>query len=282
MNLDKVGYLRVMSAHFFRSGLLLALLTLAACSSSTPTTGGAVASSVASTTVTREVSPSTGPVFDLQRLSSDLRTMSVSGTVSATGVPQAVARLPFNAVVAGRDSMMIAMTPFGMTAAKLFATQDSFVFVDYLQRQVIDGRPTSPELVGALPFPLSVSDLTSLIRGEVPGDIGRFREVSVRQDGSVVFGADYRDGREFVLIDTATATLRQYQKKRTDGVIDLNVTFDEVKRFNDVPVAMAVDVTVNDRRQTMSFRLSEVTVNGPMPQRLRFDVPSGFSRKSFR
>lgn len=208
--------------------------------------------------------------------------MSVTGTVSATGVPQAVARLPFNAVVAGRDSMMIAMTPFGMTAAKLFATQDSFVFVDYLQRQVIDGRPTSPELAGALPFPLSVSDLTSLIRGEVPGDIGRFREVSVRQDGSVVFGADYRDGREFVLIDTATATLRQYQKKRTDGVIDLNVTFDEVKRFNDVPVAMAVDVTVNDRRQTMSFRLSEVTVNGPMPQRLRFDVPSGFSRKSFR
>lgn len=282
MNLDKVGYLRVMSEHFFRSGLLLALLTLAACSSSMPTTGGAVASAVASTTVTREVSPSTGPVFDLERLSRDLRTMSVTGTMSATGVPQAVARLPFNAVVVGRDSMMIAMTPFGMTAAKLFATQDSFVFVDYLQRQVIDGRPTSSELAGALPFPLSVSDLTSLIRGEVPGDIGRFREVSVRQDGSVVFGADYRDGREFVLIDTATATLRQYQKKRTDGVIDLNVTFDEVKRFNDVPVAMAVDVTVNDRRQTMSFRLSEVSVNGPMPQRLRFDVPSGFSRKSFR
>ncbi len=282
MNLDKVGYLRVMSAHFFRSVLLLTLLPLAACSSSTPTTGGTVASSVATATVTREVSASTAPVFDLQRLSSDLRTMSVTGTVSATGVPQAVARLPFNAVVAGRDSMMIAMTPFGLTAAKLFATQDSFVFVDYLQRQVMDGRPSSPELAGALPFPLSVSDLTSLIRGEVPGDIGRFREMSVRQDGSVVFGADYRDGREFVLIDTATATLRQYQKKRADGVMDLNVTFDDVKRFNDVPVAMAVDVTVNDRRQTMSFRLSEVTVNGPIPQRLSFDVPSGFSRKSFR
>lgn len=282
MNLDKVGYLRVMSAHFFRSVLLLTLLPLAACSSSTPTTGGTVASSVATATVTREVSASTGPVFDLLRLSSDLRTMSVTGTVSATGVPQAVARLPFNAVVVGRDSMMIAMTPFGMTAAKLFATQDSFVFVDYLQRQVMDGRPSSPELAGALPFPLSVSDLTSLIRGEVPGDIGRFREMSVRQDGSVVFGADYRDGREFVLVDTATATLRQYQKKRADGVMDLNVTFDDVKRFNDVPVAMAVDVTVNDRRQTMSFRLSEVTVNGPIPQRLSFDVPSGFSRKSFR
>ena len=282
MNLDKVGYLRVMSAHFFLPALLVTMLTVAGCSSTTPSTGGATVSSVATTTVTREVAPSTGPVFDLQRLSTALRTMSVNGTVSATGVPQAVARLPFNAFVAGRDSMMIAMTPFGMTAAKLFATQDSFVFVDYLQRQVIDGRPTSPELAGALPFPLSVSDLTSLIRGEVPGDIGRFREVSVRQDGSVVFGADYRDGREFVLIDTATATLRQYQKKRTDGVIDLNVTFDEVKRFDDVPVAMAVDVTVNDRRQTMSFRLSEVTVNGPTPQRLCCDVPSGFSRKSFR
>ena len=264
------------------ANILVAFALLSACSS-TSSTSRAV-SSTASATVTLATTGAEAPAkaYDLRRLASAAQTMFVSGTVAVTGVPQAVGRLPFDAVIAAGDSMRITMSPLGMTAAKLYASRDSFLFADYFQRQVIDGNPSSTELASVLPFPLSVSDLASLIRGEVPGDAARFREVSVRQDGSVVFGCDYRDGREFVLVDTAAASLRQYQRKRSDGVIDLNVTFDDVKQIDGVRVAMSVDVTVNDRKQTMSFRLSNVEVNRPLPSRLGFDAPSGFTRKTFR
>ncbi|MBU3741853.1 MAG: DUF4292 domain-containing protein [Candidatus Kapabacteria bacterium] len=271
-----------MSALHSATLLMLSSLMLYSCSS--PSSTSRTVSSTASATVTLAKTGAETPAtaYDLRRLASGAQTMFVTGTVAVTGVPQAVGRLPFDAVLAGRDSMRIVMSPLGMTAAKLYATRDSFSFADYFQRQIIDGDPSSQELASVLPFPLSVSDLTSLIRGEVPGDVARFREVSVRQDGSVVFGCDYRDGREFVLVDTAAATLQQYQRKRSDGVIDLNVTFADMKRFDGVNVAMAVDVTVNDRKQTMSFRLSNVEVNRPLPARLGFDAPSGFTRKTFR
>jgi hypothetical protein len=208
--------------------------------------------------------------------------MTVRGTVAVTGVPTALGRLPFTALVAGSDSLQITMNPLGMTAAKLYATRDTFVFVDYLQQVVMQGSPASPDLVRSLPFPLTIVDLFSLIRGDVPGGGSTFTEVSVRQDGGVLYSAPYRDGMLFALVDTSARALRQFQRKRSDGVVELNVTYDDFATYGGTAVAKAVDVTVDDRKQTMSFRLSSIDVDSPLPARLGFDLPSGFTRTLFR
>lgn len=221
--------------------------------------------------------------YDLRKVGAAIRTLKVDGTISATGGPMAVSGLPFAAVIAAPDSMRVTMSgPLGMTAGRLYARPDHFVFVDYMQRRVLDGRPDAPDLVRTMPFPITVSDLSALIRGAVPGDVQRFAEVSVRRDGSVLFGASTSDGMEFALVDTSANMLRQYQRKRSDGTLLLNVTFDDVRTVNDVSVAHAVDVLVDDRRQAMSFRLTTVLVNTAVAERLTPDIPPSFTRTTYR
>lgn len=221
--------------------------------------------------------------YDLRKIGAGIRSLKVDGTLSATGGPLPVSGLPFAAVIAARDSMRVTMSgPLGMTAGRLYARPDFFVFVDYLQRRVLDGRPDAPDLVRTMPFPITVSDLSALMQGAVPGDVTRFAEVSVRQDGSVLFGAPTADGMEFALVDTASNLLRQYQRKRSDGTLVLNVTFDDVRQVNDVPVAHAVDVLIDDRRQALSFRLTTVAVNVDVTERLTLDIPPSFTRTTYR
>lgn len=271
-----------MNTHRHLLAVTMVALSVVACRTSPSSTG--VVSSTATATV-RAVpgnAPPAAAPFDVHRLADGLAAMTVSGTVAVTGTPQQLGRIPFTAVVAGRDSLQITMHPLGMTAAKLYATRDTFLFVDYLQQTVMAGNPSSPDLVRSLPFPLTVVDLFALIRGEVPGSGTAFVEVTVKPDGGVLYGAPYRDGMLFAMIDTSARTLRQFQRKRQDGVIELNVTYDDFSTYGGTAVAKAVDVTVDDRKQTMSFRLSKISVDAPLPARLGFDAPAGFTRTVIR
>jgi len=218
----------------------------------------------------------------LTRVGQGVSTLKLSGKLSLNGA-LSFSGLPFSALVVEKDSFRITMNgPLGITAARLFTTPTSFTLVNYFEQTVLDGNPNSLELAKQLPFPVSVPELASLIRGEVPGDCRRFSEHSVREDGSVLYRSADELGVEFALVDTVQHVLRQYQRKSTTGAMLLNVTFDDIQEHGSARLAHSVDVVVDDRRQSMQFRLEQVDVNQPITERMMFDVPSSFRRTTYR
>ncbi|OJX59222.1 MAG: hypothetical protein BGO89_02035 [Candidatus Kapaibacterium thiocyanatum] len=256
--------------------MVITAVTILSCSSTQQSTTGQKTGQAQTLSSTSAEPTAMSPV------AANIRTMVVEGSVSATGT-QNIQGLPFDAVIVEQDSFRIDMGgPLGITAARLFSAQASFAFVNYLTREVMDGNPASPSLAKVMPFPINVTDLMALMRGSVPGDAARFREESVRKDGSVLYSAADGDGREYALVDTARDVLLQYQRKSATGALLMNVTFTDVRDVEAIPVAHAVEVTVDDRRQSMSFRLQKVRINEPVTTRLSIDIPSSFKRTTYR
>jgi hypothetical protein len=214
------------------------------------------------------------------------RTLRIEGTVSMAGGDKgmALSGLPFTATVVSTDSFRIDISlPIGgMTAARMFATRDSFVFVNYFEQSAYLGNPNSPDLAAALPFPLTTAELSALMHGRVPGDVARFSDSTVRPDGSILYRRSSSSGVEFALIDTAAPILKQYQRKDANGSVLLNVTFTDVRVVSGIPIAFAVDVVVDARKQSAQFKLSNVAVNETVTERLSFDAPASFARTTYR
>jgi len=218
----------------------------------------------------------------LRDLGKGMETIHCEGTVNATG-EQNTQGIPFSAVIANRDSFNITMSgPFGITAAKLYATRDSFVFVNYFMQQVFDGKNDAPTVATAMPFGITITDLFALLKGQVPGDVSRFSVHSVRNDSTVLFVCKQDAQTEFVLVDTVRTTLVQYQSRDSHGVLKVNVTYADFHMVDDHPFSYAVEVAVDDKRQTMSFRMTSVHVNHPITSPLSIGIPASFTRTTFR
>lgn len=217
----------------------------------------------------------------LVRLGSDARTMMVDGTISTTGA-QELSGLPFSAVVVDDTMSMTMNGPFGITAAKVYAAPDSFVAVNYFMREVFDGDPASPDLARRLPFPMSVTDLRMLVRGRVPGDVGRFRREDPRTDGTVLFSARDSVNAEFVLVDTVNNVLRQYQRRKLGVGTVLSIVMTDVRTVSGVAIPHSVDVELPERGETARFRFTSVTINEPVSARLNVSIPASFTRTTFR
>lgn len=256
--------------------IALTIVSLASVSSCTAATRGAVPTHAA-------VSTGASPLL---RLGTATHTLRIEGSVSMAGGEKgmALSGLPFTATVVSTDSFRIDIfLPIGgMTAARLFATRDSFVFVNYFEQSVYQGNPNSPDLAAALPFPLTIAELSALMHGRVPGEVTRFTDSTARADGSILYRSGFTNGVEFALVDTASPILKQYQRKDERGAVLLNVTFSDVRVVNGIPIAHAVDVVVDARKQSAKFKLSSVAVNESITERLSFDAPASFARTTYR
>jgi len=218
----------------------------------------------------------------LRDLGKGMNSIHCEGTVNVAGT-QNFQGIPFSAVIAAKDSFGITLEgPFGIVAAKLYATSDSFVFVNYMLQQAFDGQNDAPTVASAMPFGVTVTDLFALIRGQIPGDASRFTVHSVRNDSTVLYVSSHDGQTEYALVDTVRTTLRQYQSKDEHGALKVNVTYGDFHTVDDHPFSYAVEVAVDDKRQTMSFRMTSAHVNHPITSPLSISIPQSFKRTTFR
>lgn len=211
-----------------------------------------------------------------------VRTLDVRGSLSVTGT-QTMSGVPFSATIAGADSMRVTMNgPLGIIMARLYATPTTFVMVNYLQQQGITGSPASEQLQRDLPVPIAMTDLMALMRGALPGDVARFRPGAPRSDGQRLWQSSSDQGTEFALVDTARAVLTQYQRKSPSGSLLLNVSYGDIRTVDGVAVAHSVGVLVNDRKESITFTMQDIRVNGPVDVPLSVDIPAGFKTTTYR
>lgn len=222
------------------------------------------------------------PDSTLVGLGRDVVTMRAQGTFSSRGA-QNFSGLPFTAVMDTNQSFRLTISaPFGLTAARMWAERDTFVFVNYMMQEVHEGRTSSPSLTSALPFPMPANHLMDLMRGRTPGNPERFTRSEQRTDGAVLFTCKDTLGVEYLLVDTARSCLRQYQRKGVDGAVELDVSFQELNAQDGITLPHLIDIAVENRKQGASFHLTKVELNKPINERLTIDIPKSFSRTTYR
>jgi len=212
-----------------------------------------------------------------------VRTLQTEGTLTVTGT-QNMNGIPYTAILAEGDSSRITLSgPFGMTAVRMYTVADSFTVVNYLSQEVTAGRGDSATLKSIAPISMNLRDLISVIRGRVPGGTARFATNTVRGDGSVLYSTRDNDGgAEFALVDTIRNTLRQYQRKNSAGIVLVDVLFDDFKDIQSIPIAHSIRITIDDKKESLTMRVTAAAVNEPITEPLAIEIPSAFKRVNYR
>ena len=219
----------------------------------------------------------------LLRVGASFTSLQIDGKLSTRG-KQSLNGMPFSVVMDSTQTYELTMVgPFGFTAARMFATADSFVMINYLQQEVWDGNPHSPNLAAASHMPLPATDLMQLLRGRIPGDADRFqRSPAERTDSAVLFMARDSVSVEYLLVDTAQNVLRQYQRKDTAGSLLLDVAFQDLRTIDGHVIPHKVVIAANDRAETATVDIVDVEVNALIETITPPPIPRGFSRRTFR
>lgn len=222
---------------------------------------------------------SVDPVMD--RLGYSLTSSSIEGTMSLEGT-MTIGSLPFSANLRGDTIAVTLSAPFGMTAGRLYATSDTFVVVNYLSREVLEGHPESESIASVSPIPLKLTDVRAFMRGTIPGDLSRFKRGAPRSDAKVLFVARDTAATEFVLVDTMSMTVSQYQRKSPQGKTQLNLVLGDVRSVDTVGIAHAIDVDLDEATQSVRFRFDSIQSRvDAAPLRIP-EVPPSFNRRVYK
>ncbi len=217
----------------------------------------------------------------LLKLGCNVMTLQVDGLLATTG-QQTMSGLPFQVDMDSSGAYLLTMGgPFGITAAKMYASADTFVMVNYLQQEVWHGDPSAKELKAATHLPIEAVDFLYLIRGRVPGDPCRFQRLST-PSGGILFKHRDTVGVEYVLVDSVRNILRQYQRKDTLGSLLVDVAFQDVHIVDGIPLPHTILITTQGKKQEVRVTIRDVVVNGRLPKPLAIVAPPTFGRRHFR
>ena len=218
------------------------------------------------------------PLFG--RLNGMLPMSTIEGTMSLEGT-MTIGNLPFTARLRGDTISVTLAAPFGMTAGTMFATADTFVVVNYLSREVLVGHPDAQSIASVSPIPLRLSDVRAFMRGTIPGDLRRFTSGPPRTDAKKLYIARDSAGAEFMLIDTTTSTLSQYQRKDKQGKTVLNLVLGDVRDIASTNIAHAIDVDINGKSQAVRFRFDSVEPTADADAMRIPEAPPSFTRRVY-
>ena len=179
--------------------------------------------------------------------------------------------------MAGRDSISMHITgPFGISVAKLFATNDYFLFLDALRSRAIEGVPSSENLEKVTFMPLSFQDYTALLRAEPPGNPLEFIWKEQYDDStSLLYSrATTNGGIEFVLCSNQDGTIKQYQRKAKDGSIEISMVYSDYTEIDSVKLPQTVALQAPKQQLQMIVKSSSITLKDIAKQSMRFRIPS--------
>lgn len=218
----------------------------------------------------------------LERLGAEIRTLKIEGTLATTG-EKSFDGMPFSAELDEDDWFRLTMSgPFGITAAKMVATRDSFRMVNYLLQEVWEGDPLSPTLKASMHLPIEAGALMSLLRGRVPDGESVFERQPAREDGLALFMRTDAAGIEYLLVDQNSLVIKQFQRKSLEGERLLDVAFSNIKTVDGIELPHLIFISSNSGESTATITVDDATANKQVDSSDQLKAPSSFSRKTFR
>ena len=182
--------------------------------------------------------------------------------------------------MAGRDSLSMEVSgPFGISVARLYSNSKFFLFHDMLQGRAIEGKPTRETLSEVTFLPLSFEDYASLFRAEPPGNIQLFTPVESYSDSvkSLYKRVIDPSATEFLLCNKVDGTIREYQRKNKEGILELSMVYDKYTIINGIPMPSIVSLNSPLRGVSVTVTAQSISVNDSIPSVMRFPLPASIT-----
>jgi len=182
--------------------------------------------------------------------------------------------------MAGRDSLVMEISgPFGISVARLFSSSQFFLFHDILQGRAIQGKPTRETLSDVTFLPLSFDDYASLFRAEPPGNIASFSLVETYSDSVKLLFKRTIDATatEFLLCNKFDGTIKEYQRKNKEGIIELSMVYDQYSTVNGIAMPTIVSLNSPLRGVSVTITAQNISVNEAIPPVMRFPLPNSIT-----
>jgi hypothetical protein len=209
----------------------------------------------------------------------DIKQISIKGTITSTLNNQVISA-DCSIKIAGIDSISITLFgPLGITAGKLYAREDYFVYYNVLTNEVFEGNPTSENLNRMIMIPLSYIDLIKSLRHEVVGESNDFKHVSDAGSSVILFkniaSGNYAD---FALFDDSNKCITRYQRKSLDGKVIYNIVYSDFSDFSGHILPKKDVFTFSSSEGGINLEISKIEINKPFETGFILKIPSGIKR----
>jgi len=182
--------------------------------------------------------------------------------------------------VAGRDSLAMEITAFGIPVAKLFMSKDKFVFLDLFNGKVIEGKSSAANMARVTNIPLSFDDFVCLLRCEAPFPADKYSNEGKTSSGSIVLKYDRPDNnREFIALDEKDKLMKQYQRKDNEGTLLMNINYAENENLGSESFPKKVQLQAPLSKFKLSVESKDIQINTVFTESFRFKIPQGIEKQ---
>lgn len=237
--------------------------------------------SVSCTTVDTKKTRDSNEKVQLRK--NNLETLDIKAKIQlkAFGTSQnAIARI----FVKGADSVaMNIYGPFGIVVGNLLASDEEFVFVNFMENRIYRGEPTAENMRKASGLEISFRDLIRMLRCESPEQPSMYKlDELKRTDGNELYKYYLpKKHVDFVLFSPADRSIIQFQRKNMANRVTLKIAMSEFTEINDVVLPMKVDAEFPQTDGLLNIEYQEIKVNTYVSSDLAIKIPSGFKEVKF-
>lgn len=187
--------------------------------------------------------------------------------------PQYSGNFSADVALRGNDSLLISVTgPLGIRVGKVFIAKNRFIFYNQVMNQFYTGKKEDFEDRNFMQFPVSISDMRSLLLAQDQFDVLRKEQFTVR-DQMYYLAADNGSNRYKIWFDPAIKLIRRIEYFRDDELLFYKV-YDQYELVNDIYFPKMINyvrVISPDERQGLAVYFNDVSINSLIMQDV-FDI----------
>jgi hypothetical protein len=215
----------------------------------------------------------------MAKRSSALISLKAIGTLSAS-TKTGRQNVQFEGNLYKRDSLYLVLYgPLGITVGKMQSVPNNAQFYYALTNTVFEGLPTR-ENFSKFNVPISHGDVTTFLRGEIPGGLAGFTPVLHDKAGEVAYIRQQDSTTERLIYSLADQAMTDYRVSAKTGAVLMRVQSSNFVTLEGVRVAQDVVLQFPPTEASLDIQCTSVEANIPN-LKYSFVPPSSAARKKF-
>lgn len=171
--------------------------------------------------------------------------------------------------------------PFGIEVARLYANSEKMLFYNMFEGSAFQGIPSAENMEKMTNISISINDLISIMRSEIPSEKGHYALTS-EKDGDKVFTKILEDelGSAVVNIDKF-GVMRKYQQIDENALVTMEVEFKNYKEINGFKLAHLINVKFPHLAGSINVEVEKYTPNLELGD-LNLKIPNSIKIKEIK
>jgi hypothetical protein len=170
--------------------------------------------------------------------------------------------------------------PFGIEVAKLYASNDKFIFFNMFQGEAYQGQPSSENLNKVANISLSFKDLISIMRCEIPSFKKKFIKYKDEDESKIYINPDKSKNIEKATIDKF-GLLKKYEQSDLNGKKIFEVNFSNYRNVDKFKLAHLVKIIFPQIGGNLTIEVENYFPNQEI-NNLELKIPSSIKIKEIK